>query len=121
MVPQYSEWIATDDRGEMKVFATSKRADSFKGWEPIYVGTNSEPFYDERLNWEGRKDKMTQAYKMCLLDYDFNILSNAFIVHKPGIKDKKEARKENSDNERIIENEILPEMKNLYGERLGCK
>jgi hypothetical protein len=30
-------------------------------WEPIFIGTNLDPFYDERLTWEGRRDKMTQV------------------------------------------------------------
>lgn len=27
-----------------------------------------------------------QGYKLCVLDYEFHILDNAFLVHKPGIK-----------------------------------
>lgn len=30
-------------------------------WEPIYIGTNEEPLYDERLTWEGKRDKMSQV------------------------------------------------------------
>lgn len=107
----------------MKVFATSKRIEAFDHWEPIFVGTNSEPFYDERLSWEGKSDKMTQAYIMCLQDYDFNILSNAFLVHKPGIKEVKEASRWNFEkiNKELVLNEILPEIKAFYGEKKGCK
>ena len=46
------------------------------------AGTNAEPWYDERLSWEGRSDKMDQALKLCLLDYDFFILDNAFLIHR---------------------------------------
>ena len=45
-----------------------------------------DPHYDERLSWEGKSDKMTQGYALCVLDYEFQILDNAFLVHKPGIK-----------------------------------
>jgi hypothetical protein len=30
-----------------------KREEPFHRWEPIYIGTNDEPWYDERLSWEG--------------------------------------------------------------------
>ena len=26
------------------------------------------------------------AYVMCVLDYDFMVLDNAFLIHRPGIK-----------------------------------
>ena len=35
-------------------------------WEPIYIGTQDEPPYDERLTWDGRGDKMTQV---CLRNF----------------------------------------------------
>ena len=31
-----------------------------------------------------------QAYILCLLGYDFHVLNNAFLVHKPGIKTEEE-------------------------------
>lgn len=49
---------------EMRVTNVAKRHPPFNHWEPIYIGTNEEPLYDERLSWEGRADKMTQvSYK----------------------------------------------------------
>ena len=45
----------------MRVSDVVKRHKPFDNWEPIYIGTNDEPFYDERLSWEGRSDKMTQV------------------------------------------------------------
>lgn len=82
-----------------------------------------DPHYDERLSWEGKSDKMTQAYIMCLLDYDFNVLSNAFLVHKPGIKTVKEASRRALEdiNRDLIMKKILPEIKKTYGDRKGCK
>ena len=35
---------------------------SGQAWEPIYIGTNQDPLYDERLHWEGKADKMSQVY-----------------------------------------------------------
>ena len=125
MIPNANGWIDSLERDEieMKIFVTSKRIGKFHHWEPIFIGTNNEPFYDERLNWEGKSDKMTQAHILCLLDYNFNILSNAFLVHKPGIKEIKEAARKKLERENIdlIINEILPEIKVLYGEKQGCE
>ena len=48
----------------MNVLHVGKRIKPFQHWEPIYIGTNQEPLYDERLTWEGRSDKMAQGYKL---------------------------------------------------------
>lgn len=95
----------------------------FDHWEPLYIGTNDEPLYDERLSWEGKSDKMTQAFIMCLLDYNFHVLSNAFLVHKLGIKSVKEAARfqlEQANND-LIKKKLLPEIEVFYGNREGCK
>lgn len=124
-IPNATDWINSPDKDEidLKIFVTSKRIGKFHHWEPIFIGTNDEPFYDERLNWEGKSDKMTQAYSLCLLDYNFKILSNAFLVHKPGIKSVREATRWQLEkqNKELIINEILPEIKVFYGEREGCE
>lgn len=112
-----------DDERAMRVFTTTKRQGRFDHWEPIFIGTNDEPTYDERLSWEGKSDKMTQAYIMCLLDYNFNVLSNGFLVHRPGIKSVKEASRFDLErlNNDLIATQILPEIKIFYGERKGCR
>lgn len=51
---------------EMDVFHVGKRRGSFAHWEPIFVGTHRDPYYDERLSWEGKKDKMTQVNTICI-------------------------------------------------------
>ena len=45
----------------MNINFVGKRHPPFHHWEPIYIGTNEDPLYDERLSWEGRADKMTQV------------------------------------------------------------
>ncbi|KPM02765.1 N-acetyllactosaminide beta-1,3-N-acetylglucosaminyltransferase-like protein 1 [Sarcoptes scabiei] len=70
----------------MNVFRVTRRTRERNQWEPLYIGTNNEPFYDERLTWEGKRDKMSQMYHMCLLNYQMMVLDNAFLVHAPGIK-----------------------------------
>lgn len=45
----------------MNVFRVTRRTRERNQWEPLYIGTNNEPFYDERLTWEGKRDKMSQV------------------------------------------------------------
>jgi hypothetical protein len=46
---------------DLQVFHSAKRTGIFSHWEPVYIGTHSEPYFDERLTWEGRSDKMQQV------------------------------------------------------------
>ena len=46
----------------MRVFHVTKRAYyPLTTWEPIFICSHEAPQYDERLTWEGRKDKMTHV------------------------------------------------------------
>jgi len=125
-IPHSKEWLETPPTDGMSVLYTGKRTKPFQHWEPIYIGTNQEPLYDERLSWEGRSDKMVQGYKLCALDYDFHILDNAFLIHRPGIKTKKTLLS-SLDKEKIaaqntlIKKSIFPQIKKLYGVRKGCE
>ncbi|XP_034101305.1 beta-1,4-glucuronyltransferase 1 [Drosophila albomicans] len=85
--PRLSEWINSKNASNnIKVFHVTKWKPYYKYWEPICIGTKNDPHYYERLTWEGMWDKWTQIYTLCLLDYEFHTLDNAFLVHKPGIK-----------------------------------
>jgi hypothetical protein len=121
-IPFSKGWLK-DNAKEMTIASRNKRTGDFHHWEPLYVGTKNEPLYDERLSWEGKSDKMTQAYIMCILDFKFNVLSNAFLVHRPGIKKSKEARRPilEERNYELIHNEIVPEIKRKYGINKKCK
>ena len=60
-IPHYVEWLmlnSTSSPHQLSVFKVAKRRGL---WEPIYIGTNQDPPYDERLSWEGRSDKMVQV------------------------------------------------------------
>ncbi|KAL0276523.1 UNVERIFIED_CONTAM: hypothetical protein PYX00_004080 [Menopon gallinae] len=122
-VPRSKEWMETPETAGLHVFHIGKRMGYYIHWEPIYIGTNQEPLYDERLSWEGKRDKMTQGYALCVLDYEFQILDNAFLVHKPGIKtykkDTARAIVESKTNS-LIKKVILPELRVLYGIKKGC-
>ncbi|XP_011055253.1 PREDICTED: N-acetyllactosaminide beta-1,3-N-acetylglucosaminyltransferase [Acromyrmex echinatior] len=122
-VPKSKEWQEAPETENLHVFHIGKRTGSFVHWEPIFIGTNNDPFYDERLSWEGKSDKMTQGYALCVLDYDFLILDNAFLVHRPGIKIfKKDAHRDmlTAKTNALIKKIIMPELKVLYGTRKGC-
>ncbi|XP_049805362.1 beta-1,4-glucuronyltransferase 1 [Schistocerca nitens] len=122
-VPKSKEWLAANITKGLHVFHIGKRIGYHVHWEPIFIGTHQDPLYDERLSWEGKSDKMPQGYALCVLDYEFQILDNAFLVHKPGIKVLKKdpqramfAAKTNA----LIKKVIFPELKVLYGVRKGC-
>lgn len=56
-------------------------------------------------------------------DYDFMILNNAFLIHKPGIKHYVKNAKRDAIAGRqsaVVKNIIMPEMKKLFGTRNGC-
>ena len=69
---------------------------------------------------------MLKGYKLCLLNYEFHILDNAFLVHRPGIKTKKslhsalQTKKIAAQND-LLRKKIHPEIKKLYGGRKGCE
>ena len=64
----------------MRVTNFAKRHPPFNHWEPIYIGTNEDPLYDERLSWEGRADKMTQvSFKRLFGRYVCEIIEKIYI------------------------------------------
>lgn len=72
--PGLVKWLhgrQTFRRGKevLRPFIVARREDPFHRWEPIYIGTNKEPFYSETLSWEGQQDKMTQVNKteLCIV------------------------------------------------------
>ncbi|CAG0915900.1 unnamed protein product [Notodromas monacha] len=85
--PGISQWISSEKPSEnIKVFTVARREGVFLRWEPIYIGTKKDPFFDERLTWDGLQDKMSQVLEMCLVGYKFVVLDSAFLVHRPGLR-----------------------------------
>lgn len=92
--PNRMDWLRTVKYGhdnfesddEIVIFEVTQRNKTRDSWEPIFIGTNDDPLYDDRLTWDGRRDKMGQMYQMCLENYYLLVLGNAFLVHAPGIK-----------------------------------
>ncbi|CAG7725950.1 unnamed protein product, partial [Allacma fusca] len=63
------------------------------------------------------------GYVLCVLDYEFHILDNAFLVHRPGIKRTVVIPNKNpvvARQNHVIRKTILPELMLLYGRRPGC-
>ena len=72
---------------------------------------------------ESKTFEFFQGYALCVLDYDFMILDNAFLVHRPGIKIyKKDNNRDKivAKTNMLLKNKIHPELKVLYGIRKGC-
>lgn len=144
-IPHSKEWQEAEETKGLHIFHIGKRISNFVHWEPIFIGTNSDPMYDERLSWEGKSDKMTQVqtkfccahkdiklinlffffqgYILCVLDYDFMILDNAFLVHRPGIKTYKKDNYRDTITAKtniLIKKIIFPELRSLYGYKKEC-
>lgn len=60
-VIKWKEWMAQTETKNLDVFASGKRIDYHKGWEPFFISTHREPIFDERLTWEGQGNKMSQV------------------------------------------------------------
>ncbi|CAG7834398.1 unnamed protein product [Allacma fusca] len=115
------QWIHATEKPGLGVFKVGRREYEFGAWEPFFVGTSQEPSFDERFTWEGNKDKRIQGYIMCLLKYEYHILDNAFLIHRPGIKSrhsksKKPIRRQNKQ----LHDFIRPQIHKLYGKRHAC-
>ncbi|XP_060531016.1 beta-1,4-glucuronyltransferase 1-like [Cylas formicarius] len=87
--PAIEKWVMSDSGKTIKPFYTVKRRFPYHRWEPIFIGTNAEPLYNEKLSWDGLQDKMPQSLEMCLRDYDYTVLDGCFLVHWPGMKKTK--------------------------------
>lgn len=119
-------WISHDFLfAEMRIFTETKRQGSFFHWEPTFIGTRDDPYYDERLPWEGSYDKMPQAYILCLMDYTMSLLSDAFLVHRPGIKKQRNKSNRHAELEnrtkKFIYGMIAKEIHQIYGHRKNCE
>ena len=63
---------------------------------------------------------------MCLLDYDYHILNNAFLIHRPGIKTVAQSFNDRLYNKTfpqftLIRDQIIPELIQVLGANDECK
>ncbi len=47
---------------ELHVLNVIKRMGQQKFWEPFYFATHNEPLFDERLSWEGKRNKLLMVF-----------------------------------------------------------
>ncbi|KAK5638162.1 hypothetical protein RI129_012457 [Pyrocoelia pectoralis] len=120
-IPKLKEWLKLDVKEGLNLFVVTKRTFQYRLWEPFYIGTNDDPFFEERIHWENGRSKMDQNYMQCLLDYDYWILDNAFLVHRPGIKIFSKAHPDTRHKPTVYNSQRLRTGYNaIYGKRKGC-
>ncbi|XP_043661897.1 beta-1,4-glucuronyltransferase 1 isoform X2 [Drosophila teissieri] len=126
-IPGQEEWLNRTSKADdqLHVFSQTLRKRKFRAWEPFYVSDNTEPLFDERVTWEGQSNKRIQNYAMCLLDYEYHVLSPAFLVHSPGIKKSSERDPTRlqyaKEMTKFIKAKIEPEYKVLFGTNSACR
>ncbi|RXG52660.1 Beta-1,4-glucuronyltransferase 1, partial [Armadillidium vulgare] len=128
-IPGLNSWLHRLGKpNEIHAFSSVKRHFPYHRWEPIFISTNNEPLYDERLSWEGLQDKMSQMHELCLRNYNLVILDRAYLVHSPGIK-KKGRKTASSDTWRepfikansITYDIIMGELQRKLGNNYKCR
>lgn len=88
-------------------------------WEPFYIGTNDDPYFDERVPYEGGYNKMVQGYAMCLNRYLYAILNDAFLIHRPGIRKYRKPSPQRNHTLMMLQ-EVAHEYAKLYGHKEEC-
>ena len=65
-----------------------------------------------------------QGFTMCLMEYDYVVLDNAFLIHKSGIKKHKEQNRKFgkvTQKTNVMKKKIVkPELIKVYGDVRGC-
>ncbi|KAH9637531.1 hypothetical protein HF086_010942 [Spodoptera exigua] len=98
----------------------AKREYPYHRWEPLYFGTNKEPWYSESLSWEGLQDKMTQMLEMCLQRYRMVVLDGGFLSHAAVTRSKKHRIRAEQMN-LVNYRKIIQWLKKKYDDRQECK
>lgn len=114
--------ISTFHLPDLKILTTMKRTGESKRSELYFIGSQTLPYYEERNTYELQHDRMTHMMMLCILDYDFAILDNVFLVHKPGIHAPypKELKGQRAATRKMIQQEWLPQYISLFGPRPEC-
>ncbi|KAJ8728824.1 hypothetical protein PYW07_006520 [Mythimna separata] len=118
--PGLQTWLMRPSRNVLEPMIIAKREYPYHRWEPLYFGTNKEPWYSETLYWEGLQDKMTQMLEMCLQEYRMVVLDGGFLSHAASPKPKqrmKRAQVINTSNYM----KIIKWFKEKYEDRQECR
>ncbi|XP_050294257.1 beta-1,4-glucuronyltransferase 1-like isoform X2 [Anthonomus grandis grandis] len=117
------QWIKAKETSGLDIFSVGKRHGKYGVWEPFFVCTQKEPLWDERMTWEGQNNKMVQAYTLCEMDYNFYVMDNAYLIHRPGVKKKKDQIKNHYSlvvhDFQLLKN-ITKEIQVIYGHNENC-
>nr|XP_045619117.1 beta-1,4-glucuronyltransferase 1-like isoform X5 [Procambarus clarkii] len=122
------DWLSHSEESGLSVFHVEPSGPLYYRWEPVYVGTNDLPLYDERLYREGKRDKISQdtdagvraqMYALCARDYDLHILNNAFMVGSADILKTEVFRSDVKQLSLTVE-EVIPELTILFGLSHKC-
>ncbi|XP_036618389.1 beta-1,4-glucuronyltransferase 1 [Trichosurus vulpecula] len=108
----YSRWLTLPPGGPLR---PAYRVTWQDPWEPFYVAGGGVPSYDERFRQYGF-NRISQACELHVAGYEFEVLNDAFLVHKgfkmPGdFHPQKEA--ENQRN-KILFRQFKQELKTKY-------
>ncbi|TMW51813.1 hypothetical protein DOY81_003112 [Sarcophaga bullata] len=127
-IPEQDKWLKAKDSSSMEVFTPVERNDKYSSWSPIYVSDNQEPFLMENLPGEMVISKRLQDFTMCLMDYEYQILHPAFLIHSPGAskvpytaKKVRQTQHEKSQINALLNRQMKGKFKVFYGDREGCK
>lgn len=124
-IKDQDDWFEHESINEqLNIFRNQKHPKRSNDWEPFFIGTISEPEFDETMSWEGRKNKLSASIEMCLIGYKYSILDNAFLVHSPGIKPDvkifsqtglERRRRPFEDTNKLIRDYKVKQLERLYG------
>ncbi|PZC81011.1 uncharacterized protein LOC110373285 [Helicoverpa armigera] len=118
--PGLQTWLMRPSKNVLEPMLIAKREYPYHRWEPLYFGTNKEPWYSEALSWEGRQDKMTQMLEMCLQQYRMVVLDGGFLSHAAIPRSKRHRKRaENINTKKYMK--IIKWFKEKYEERQECK
>lgn len=111
---------------DLKILSTVRRTGEFLDWEPYFIASQPMPYFEERQDGFV-SDRGTQATILCLLDYEFSVLDNVFLVHHPKMK-MRERLDVNEDGmtqsmnltRKIIPKKWIDDYISMFGPRPEC-
>ena len=127
-IPQQDDWLKAEDSSNMEIFTKGKRENKYASWSPIYISSNREPLLMEHIPGEMDICKRLQDFSMCLMDYEYQILHPAFLIHSSGASKLhyttemvKQKQKERNQINALLNRDMKGKFKTFYGDRVGCK
>ncbi|XP_014371123.2 beta-1,4-glucuronyltransferase 1 [Papilio machaon] len=118
--PGLQSWLLRRSPSGVEPMLIARREYPYHRWEPLYFGTQREPWYSETLSWEGRQDKMTQMLELCLQEYRMVVLDGGFLSHAAVMKTMvHHSNAERLNNQKYLN--IIGKLKQKYPDRPQCR